>query len=34
AAVELCGWSVGWVSTRYQEHREAAAGRMLEGAAS
>ncbi|MGW6569638.1 DUF2637 domain-containing protein, partial [Streptomyces sp. NPDC054975] len=34
AAVELCGWSVGWVSTRYQEHREAAAGRMLEGATS
>lgn len=23
AAAELCGWSVGWVSTRYQELREA-----------
>ncbi|MFJ4336593.1 DUF2637 domain-containing protein [Streptomyces sp. NPDC088915] len=22
AAAELCGWSVGWVSTRYQEHRD------------
>ncbi|MET8116905.1 DUF2637 domain-containing protein [Streptomyces prasinus] len=32
AAVELCGWSVGWVSARYQEHRDAAAGRTLEGA--
>ena len=21
AAVELCGWSVGWVSTRYAELR-------------
>ncbi|MEV7050692.1 DUF2637 domain-containing protein [Streptomyces anulatus] len=21
-AAELCGWSVGWVSTRYQEHRD------------
>lgn len=23
AAAELCGWSVGWVSTRYQEFRDA-----------
>ncbi|MEV6310305.1 DUF2637 domain-containing protein [Streptomyces sp. NPDC051840] len=22
AAAELCGWSVGWVSARYQEHRD------------
>ncbi|GGT62511.1 DUF2637 domain-containing protein [Streptomyces lateritius] len=34
SAAELCGWSVGWVSTRYQEHRDTTAGRMLEGAAS
>ncbi|MCQ8835629.1 DUF2637 domain-containing protein [Streptomyces malaysiensis] len=38
AAAELCGWSVGWVSTRYQELRDAGhpsappAGRVLEGA--
>ncbi|MDL5202928.1 DUF2637 domain-containing protein [Streptomyces sp. ALI-76-A] len=25
AAAELCGWSVGWVSARYAEHRELAA---------
>ncbi|MGW3623201.1 DUF2637 domain-containing protein [Streptomyces sp. NPDC000880] len=25
AAADLCGWSVGWVSTRYQELRESAA---------
>ncbi|MFJ8082033.1 DUF2637 domain-containing protein [Streptomyces sp. NPDC096205] len=25
-AAELCGWSVGWVSTRYAEHRDPAAG--------
>ncbi|MFF3321050.1 DUF2637 domain-containing protein [Streptomyces sp. NPDC002889] len=31
AAADLCGWSVGWVSTRYQEHRDTAAGRTLEG---
>ncbi|MEI7031249.1 DUF2637 domain-containing protein, partial [Streptomyces pratensis] len=36
-AAELCGWSVGWVSTRYQEHRDtpttaAAAVPDLEGA--
>ncbi|MGW6565083.1 DUF2637 domain-containing protein [Streptomyces sp. NPDC054975] len=34
SAAELCGWSVGWVSTRYQEHRDTAAGRTLEGASS
>ncbi|MFD3944075.1 DUF2637 domain-containing protein [Streptomyces sp. NPDC058579] len=34
AAVDLCGWSVGWVSTRYAEHRDNAAGRTLEGATS
>ncbi|MFE9500086.1 DUF2637 domain-containing protein [Streptomyces collinus] len=33
AAAELCGWSVGWVSTRYAEHREGA-GLVLEGASS
>ncbi|MFJ3785763.1 DUF2637 domain-containing protein [Streptomyces sp. NPDC090093] len=32
AAAELCGWSVGWVSTRYQEHRDGAD--LLEGATS
>jgi hypothetical protein len=38
-AAELCGWSVGWVSTRYQELRDAGhpmtdpSGRALEGAA-
>ncbi|MFE6282919.1 DUF2637 domain-containing protein [Streptomyces sp. NPDC057877] len=26
AAAELCGWSVGWVSTRYQELRDAGDG--------
>ncbi|MEU3860482.1 DUF2637 domain-containing protein [Streptomyces sp. NPDC028722] len=26
AAAELCGWSVGWVSARYAEHRDPAAG--------
>ncbi|MFH9661660.1 DUF2637 domain-containing protein [Streptomyces sp. NPDC017248] len=25
-AAELCGWSVGWVSTRYAEHRDPHAG--------
>ncbi|MFI1761811.1 DUF2637 domain-containing protein [Streptomyces sp. NPDC020800] len=25
-AAELCGWSVGWVSTRYAEHRDPGAG--------
>lgn len=34
SAAELCGWSVGWVSTRFQELRDTAAGRMLEGATS
>ncbi len=24
-AAELCGWSVGWVSTRYQELRDRSA---------
>lgn len=32
AVADLCGWSIGWVSTRYQEHRDATAGRALEGA--
>ncbi|MFC7964934.1 DUF2637 domain-containing protein [Streptomyces cinereoruber] len=32
-AAELCGWSVGWVSTRYQELRDTAPARSLEGAA-
>ncbi|RCG20774.1 DUF2637 domain-containing protein [Streptomyces diacarni] len=31
-AAELCGWSVGWVSTRYQELRETATTPALEGA--
>ncbi|MFI9825488.1 DUF2637 domain-containing protein [Streptomyces sp. NPDC052013] len=26
SAAELCGWSVGWVSARYAEHREPHAG--------
>ncbi|MFJ3594407.1 DUF2637 domain-containing protein [Streptomyces sp. NPDC090231] len=30
-AAELCGWSTGWVTARYQEHREGA-GLVLEGA--
>lgn len=34
AAADLCGWSVGWVSTRYQEYRDTTAGRTLEGASS
>jgi hypothetical protein len=36
AAADLCGWSIGWVSTRYQELRDAAVAgpRALEGAAS
>jgi hypothetical protein len=25
-AAELCGWSVGWVSTRYAEHRDPSTG--------
>ncbi|MGW0559496.1 DUF2637 domain-containing protein [Streptomyces sp. NPDC003016] len=37
AAAELCGWSTGWVSTRYQDLRDAGrvagpAARALEGA--
>ncbi|MFB8213563.1 DUF2637 domain-containing protein [Streptomyces anulatus] len=31
AAADLCGWSVGWVSARYQEHRDGA-GLVLESA--
>ncbi|WP_435057376.1 DUF2637 domain-containing protein [Streptomyces sp. bgisy060] len=31
-AAELCGWSVGWVSTRYQELRDAHPAPALEGA--
>ncbi|MFJ9410825.1 DUF2637 domain-containing protein [Streptomyces sp. NPDC101393] len=36
SAAELCGWSTGWVSTRYQELRDqqAAAPRALEGVGS
>ncbi|MFH9560138.1 DUF2637 domain-containing protein [Streptomyces globisporus] len=33
AAADLCGWSTGWVSARYQEHRDGA-GLVLEGASS
>ncbi|MFH9211442.1 DUF2637 domain-containing protein [Streptomyces globisporus] len=33
AAAELCGWSIGWVSARYQEHRDSA-GLALEGVSS
>ncbi|MEV5802582.1 DUF2637 domain-containing protein [Streptomyces collinus] len=33
AAAELCGWSVGWVNTRYAEHRDGAA-LVLEGTSS
>ncbi|MDQ0795134.1 DUF2637 domain-containing protein [Streptomyces sp. B1I3] len=32
AAAELTGWSIGWISTRYQELREESAARRLEGA--
>ncbi|MER5952384.1 DUF2637 domain-containing protein [Streptomyces sp. NPDC001893] len=28
-AAELCGWSVGWVSTRYAEHRDPGSGAEL-----
>ncbi|MEV6259879.1 DUF2637 domain-containing protein [Streptomyces sp. NPDC051784] len=31
AAAELTGWSIGWISSRYQEHRDASATRTLEG---
>ncbi|MEV3847438.1 DUF2637 domain-containing protein [Streptomyces microflavus] len=33
AAADLCGWSIGWVSARYQEHRDGT-GRALESASS
>ncbi|TXS49887.1 DUF2637 domain-containing protein [Streptomyces sp. t39] len=33
AAADLCGWSIGWVSARYQEHRDGT-GLALEGASS
>ncbi|MBQ1157715.1 DUF2637 domain-containing protein [Streptomyces sp. A73] len=33
-AAELCGWSVGWVSTRYQELRETETAPALEGASA
>lgn len=32
AAAELTGWSVGWISTRYQELRDPAPNRALESA--
>ncbi|MGW9439234.1 DUF2637 domain-containing protein [Streptomyces sp. NPDC055607] len=32
-AAELCGWSVGWVATRYQELRDTDPGTALEEAA-
>lgn len=32
AAAELTGWSVGWISSRYQELRDDSATRRLEGA--
>ncbi|MCW5254282.1 DUF2637 domain-containing protein [Streptomyces sp. SHP 1-2] len=31
-AAELCGWSVGWVSARYAEHRDTTPTPALEGA--
>ncbi|WP_028814730.1 hypothetical protein [Streptomyces flavidovirens] len=36
AAADLCGWSIGWVSSRYQELRDSAptGPRALEGATS
>ncbi|MFG3245022.1 DUF2637 domain-containing protein [Streptomyces sp. NPDC048187] len=30
AAAELCGWSVGWVSHRYAEHRDPSEGRRAD----
>ncbi|MER5357554.1 DUF2637 domain-containing protein [Streptomyces sp. NPDC002785] len=33
-AAELCGWSTGWVSSRYQELREAQTAPALEGASA
>ncbi|GAA4797398.1 hypothetical protein GCM10023329_58030 [Streptomyces sanyensis] len=32
-AVELCGWSIGWVTARYQEHRNSSE-HVLEGVVS
>ncbi|WP_405404892.1 DUF2637 domain-containing protein [Streptomyces sp. NBC_01104] len=32
AAAELTGWSIGWISSRYQELRDNSATRTLEGA--
>ncbi|WP_406293974.1 DUF2637 domain-containing protein [Streptomyces sp. NBC_00624] len=32
AAAELTGWSIGWISTRYQELRDHSTTRALEGA--
>ncbi|MFD5136553.1 DUF2637 domain-containing protein [Streptomyces sp. NPDC058378] len=32
AAAELTGWSIGWISTRYQELRDHSGSRALEGA--
>ncbi|MFJ3934667.1 DUF2637 domain-containing protein [Streptomyces sp. NPDC090029] len=32
-AVELCGWSIGWVTARYQEHRSSSE-HVLEGVVS
>ncbi|MFJ2290457.1 DUF2637 domain-containing protein [Streptomyces sp. NPDC087894] len=32
AAAELTGWSIGWISTRYQELRDHSTPRTLEGA--
>ncbi|MFH9120434.1 DUF2637 domain-containing protein [Streptomyces globisporus] len=31
-AAELCGWSTGWVTARYQEHRDTTPALDLEGA--
>lgn len=33
-AAELCGWSIGWVSARYQEHRDTTPALELEGASA
>ncbi|MET9107013.1 DUF2637 domain-containing protein [Streptomyces zhihengii] len=33
-AVELCGWSLGWVTARYQELRDTRTAPALEGASS
>ncbi|MFE2118460.1 DUF2637 domain-containing protein [Streptomyces microflavus] len=34
AAADLCGWSIGWVSSRYQELRDAKTTPTLEGASA